>query len=143
MPINKENLQRAITHMKSVNKAHFTMSTFIDNKYEVFNECNSTGCTVGHCSVLEKNKEKYMSTLYTGQQTFKYADWSEDFFEITVESALWDFMFSEFWCSSKKQAIRRMKYVLKYGSCPEAFLEKEDGHDYCLKFNKRLELKTD
>jgi len=143
MSINKENLQKAIAHMKTVDKSHFDMSVFTSDSYRgAFNECSSVGCTVGHCSVLEENREKYTTTSSTlNSETFDYLEWSRDFFGIDTEETLWDFMFSEFWFNSKKQAIRRMKYVLKYDSYPAEFSPGGHVKNYSIKINKQLKVK--
>ena len=130
--MNKANLKKAIYHIKhNVKKKNFDMGVFRigDNSSP---ECGSVGCIIGHCTVLDDPAN--LSRFTYGD--IKFCHWSYQFFGIYKNSAesilIWDFMFSGLWSfgkntPTKKQAVKRMKYVLKHGTYPSEFIDSITG----------------
>lgn len=123
MNINRTNLKRAIKHMKTVPAHLFDMST-----YESI--CGTTGCVLGHCLILDKDNVRENHTYAAG---ITFTSWGADFFGIPSGSDVWDFLFSSDWdeyskaATTKKQAIRRMKFVLKHGDVPDDW---DENYEY-------------
>ena len=127
--MNKDNLKKAIFHIKhNVKKKNFDMQNYrgLDDRYSPV--CQSHGCIIGHCTVLD-NPEN----LPRGEtEEIYFIDWSYQFFGLSEyepkHAVIWQFMFSSGWAynnntSSKKQAVKRMKYVLKHGTYPNEFFK--------------------
>lgn len=124
--MNLENLKKAIAHIETVPSDNISMTSFRrngDNKVE----CNSVGCIIGHCVILDPKLIKYNSHGH-----LLFVDWSHDFFGIlNFRKCTWDYLFSFEWQEVgdvKKQALIRMNKVLN-GYNPET--------DWNYKFKKQ------
>lgn len=119
--MNRENLLRAIEHMKTVNADQFDMTVFNDGSdYDFdFNECNSAGCIIGHCAVIDK--KRFFEISQETQLNGPYHNWSIEFFGIgnkDMHTAEWLWLFGQAWNETDntlKGAIARMQYVYDNG----------------------------
>jgi hypothetical protein len=115
--MNKENLQKAITYMKTVPQELINMSNYKTITDNLNHKCGSTGCVIGHCSVLDTEP----LPKFDEGGNINFAQWSEDWFGLNLYGSdlIWDFMFSSNWSNYKEQIIKRMEYVLNNGAIPE------------------------
>ena len=127
------NFKRAFNHvLLNVPDSEFSMKFFRKDDYwgditeeSTTHECNTVGCIIGHCSILDTpdNFYKYSSFLY----------WSEYFFGIGMDTNYWEFCFSDYWgddevTASKTQALLRLQYLIDNKNCPKDF--DNDSEDY-------------
>ena len=143
---NIENLKRAFNHvLLNVSESQFDMSYFRRYKWGssdgliirdlISHECNTVGCIIGHCSILDTEEN-----FYTYES---FAEWADSFFDIQGNDILYNFLFSGIWgdnelmTGSKRQALLRLMFAIEdietSGSgYPDGFLypEVDSYHDY-------------
>ena len=106
--INYLNLKRMFNHiLLNVPQEMIKMSTyrFVN---QTSHECNSTGCIIGHCTILDdyKNIPKHQS----GEINFEL--WSEKFTGLNHIDFEWLWCFSGGWPNNKEQILLRLKYFI-------------------------------
>lgn len=109
--MNRENLQRAADHLRTIPQEMFDMRTFRDGDQESA-ECNSVGCAVGHCTVLDESRD--FPRNHGG--TILFYSWSKKFFEVTHWE--WEWLFAPDWkCTDNtpEGAALRIEWLLKNG----------------------------
>ena len=129
--MNLTNLKRMYNYiLENVPEEKIFMKSFRGGN-EFSHECNSTGCVIGHCTILDnlENIPKH----HNGKINF--TDWSENFTEISLLSENWDWCFGGRWPDDKKQILLRIKYLIDNQKVPKNW---DDNFDYILK-SKKLE----
>jgi hypothetical protein len=84
-----------------------------DRKYR---ECNSIGCVIGHCTVLDDDANIYRIKHMNG--LIDFVRWSEKFTGLNSNSDDWTFLFGGSWDCSDNTAIgasKRIRYYLQHG----------------------------
>jgi len=113
--MNKENLLRMAKHLKNVPRKLFSMEMFryCDNSGDMIPECNSVGCIIGHCVILDEWEEvpKVFGVI-------DFLQWSEKFTGILSLSPEWHWCFSGKWSTVDNTvdgAIARIIWLLENG----------------------------
>jgi hypothetical protein len=122
--MNRENLQRMADYIRTVPQSEFTMSTFRVNPNDIGHQCNTVGCVVGHCTILDKNP----LPIYSDTGEINFYLWSEQFTGLE-ELFMWDWCFSSRWCvvdNTTNGAALRIKWLLKNG-LPENWFDQMEG----------------
>lgn len=113
--MNKENLQKAAKLISTIPQEKFNMRDYrSSNNDRLTPECNSVGCVIGHCTVLDKNIDIFR---YVRNGTIKFELWSEVFFGFPAYSYKWDYLFSSDWSKYKEtntpeHAVYRINKIL-------------------------------
>lgn len=123
--MNIENLQKAVDHLRNnVTESQFNMYQYREGDM-LLHECDSVGCIIGHCTVLDDYENIPIIDKVVGSgKKLDFTTWSETFFDLNSESDEWEFMFSDFWSEDEKastleQAIKRLEYVINHESVPK------------------------
>ncbi|WNN12462.1 hypothetical protein MA9V2_213 [Chryseobacterium phage MA9V-2] len=115
--MNKQNIQRAINHIRTLRPENFDMQDYRAAQFtDKAPECKTIGCIVGHCTILDaKNiNEKFIDMR---NDSIMFNEWSVEFFGIGILQRSWDYMFSCNWAKSQKtntieHAIYRMERII-------------------------------
>jgi len=125
--MNKENLEKAVALLETIEDKHFDIKLFIKGaslvafkKLKENSNCGTVGCIVGHCIVLDY--DNFINNYIIPYP--KFTIWSVNFFEVVDEE--WDFLFSSDWQASefhstKEGAINRLEYAIKYDDIPDNY----------------------
>jgi len=110
--MNKENLKLMADYIETIPQDRFDMDNFRTGE-SVKHECNSVGCVLGHCTILDKRP---LPMSYSGNINF--SAWSLDFTGLDPNSDEWDYLFSSFWTYGDKTPIgaaNRIRHFLEKG----------------------------
>ena len=121
--MNKENLKKMADYIETISPERFDMLEFRTGGKKN-HECDSVGCVLGHCTVLDKNP---LPMNYIGDINF--SEWSLDFTGLYPNSDEWDYLFAPFWKAVDNTPIgaaKRIRYVLENGA-PEDWHEQMIG----------------
>lgn len=126
--MNISNLQRMIDLLKTVDQSRFNMEVYYTNmiglRHEAFDklksrnyECDTAGCVVGHCIVLDKELFNSLESLATSNSSLStiYSMWSEKFTGLKMLSLEWEWCFGSDWKytdNSITGAIDRMQAMI-------------------------------
>ena len=132
--MNKENLQRMADYIRTIPQEKFNMVAWRDgdtNKHE----CDSVGCVVGHCTVLDKIE----NIPFTSLGSIDFTRWSEDFTGIYTREE-WNWCFSDEWHevdNTPEGAALRIEWLLEKG-LPEDWEEQMNSEvPLCYKSNNK------
>lgn len=117
--MNVENLKLMVEHLKTLKPEMLKMNHWrLGDKNK--HECDSPGCVIGHCIILDPNPPR---SKEDGMLLFQ--QWSEEFVDIiSSEDEAWFYMFSGAWDDvdpTLEGAIKRIEYVIEHGKCPDSF----------------------
>ena len=87
-------------------------------------ECNSIGCVLGHCTILDKNPLPMVDGIY-----INFDSWSFDFTGLDPSSDEWYYLFGCQWFAvdnTPTGAAKRIRHLLKNGR-PEDWQEQMEG----------------
>lgn len=115
--MNRENLQRMADHIKTIPEDAFDMSAYRYANH-ISSECNTIGCAIGHCTVLD---DKELPRFSTGGIDF--AEWSKDFTGLvrsdgSMNMDAWAWCFSAEWAhvdDTPLGASQRIEWLLEHG----------------------------
>jgi hypothetical protein len=123
--MNKVNLQRMADHIRTVSQDQFDMDYYRMFEDETSAECNSVGCVIGHCTILDvDNLVRY------NDGTIDFGTWSENFTGLKITSSEWTWCFSSLWADVDNTpcgAASRIEYLIACGSVPANWLLQMDG----------------
>ncbi len=108
-------------YIRTISQEKFSMVQFRDERDNVRHECNSIGCVIGHCTVLDKPE----NIPYRTDGELDFYAWSEKFTGIEFMSPVWDWCFSGDWGevdNTTEGAAKRIEYLLEKG-LPDEFEE--------------------
>ncbi|WIC41275.1 hypothetical protein MA9V1_011 [Chryseobacterium phage MA9V-1] len=120
--MNIKNLKRAQELLKTLKPEQFDMEDFrytkpeeAFDKYKKTAECNSVGCIIGHCTILDT--ENVMSNYITCKGVINFIEWSKYFFEIGFDDKTWHYLFDAIWAenvntNTPEHAILRIQRVI-------------------------------
>ena len=121
--MNTENLKLMADYIETIPQDRFDMNTFRRGE-SVKHECDSVGCILGHCTVLD---ERPLPMNFFDNIDFNA--WSFDFTGLDPFSVEWDYLFSSFWTYGDKTPIgaaNRIRHLLENGA-PEDWREQMLG----------------
>ena len=110
--MNRKNLNRMADYIETIPQDRFDMDNFRTGE-KVKHECDSVGCVIGHCTVLDKNP---LPMNYIGDINF--SEWSFEFTGLYPNSDEWDYLFASEWGAvdnTPKGATKRIRYFLLRG----------------------------
>jgi hypothetical protein len=119
--MNKENLQRMADHIRTIPQEKFGMAYYRRGDRHTA-ECNSLGCVLGHCTVLDSGELPRFSN-----GSIDFIAWEESFTGTTQEE--WDWCFSGNWAEvddTSEGASLRIEWLIKNG-LPEDYLDQLIG----------------
>jgi hypothetical protein len=121
--MNRENLQRMADYIRTIPQEKFDMSIYRSGQEET-PECDSIGCVVGHCTILDS--EELPMVFYS--KNIDFYTWSEQFTGlIKTDSSMpewrlhgpeWMWCFDTYWAATDNTpggAARRIEWLLKNG----------------------------
>ena len=124
--MNKENLLRMADYIEKVPQEKFDMDAFRIGTYRT-PECNSIGCVIGHCTVLDA--KNVMKNFVREDGTIRFWEWSLDFTGINNDMDEWNFLFGSDWNrtdTTQTGAAKRIRYFVEKG-LPDNWLDVMDG----------------
>jgi len=110
--MNRENLKLMADYIETIPQDKFDMEIF-RNGQQTEHECNSVGCVIGHCTVLDKNP----LPLHKDGDIAFYA-WSKEFTGLEPLSGEWEYLFSSDWedmDNTPTGAASRIRHFLEHG----------------------------
>lgn len=124
--MNVENLKRMRDHLLTVPEESFDMRCWKNEIKFEGGGCETIGCVIGHCAIIDEENVTENYTKETGDSFpphIDYLGWSSEFTGIDYGCATWRYMFAPEWNnyeSTVKQAIGRMNRIIQgeevYGS---------------------------
>jgi hypothetical protein len=121
--MNRENLQRMADYIRTVPKEKFSM-IFYRTKGQDSRECNSIGCVIGHCTVLDPRP-----LPIDPFGNIEFDEWSFDF--TGVDSSEWGWCFHSDWSTRDNTptgAADRIEWLLNHG-LPKNWEEQMRGYE--------------
>jgi len=115
--MNRENLQKMADYIRTIPQDRFSMKFYRFGQHET-PECDSVGCIVGHCTILDTNP----LPIYRSK-AINFNEWSDQF--TLLYGASWAWCFSERWArvdNTSEGAALRIEWLLKHG-LPENWYE--------------------
>jgi hypothetical protein len=122
--MNIPNLLKMAEYIATVPQEMFDMEQYRDEFDERYPKCNTVGCVIGHCTVLDR-----LENIPTFNNKICFVQWSQEFTGINVSSEEWDWCFSWKWAQSDNTptgASKRIKYLIEHG-LPENWKEQMNG----------------
>lgn len=122
--MNTENLLKAAAYIRTIPQSKFDMGTYRQDG-TITHECNSVGCAVGHCSVLDTSE--HFHSIVKGYFTWNL--WATDFFGLTDNE--WTWCFTGCWDrtdNTPEGAALRMEWLINHG-LPDNWEQQIDGDE--------------
>jgi hypothetical protein len=122
--MNRENLQRMADYIRTVPQEKFNME-FYRKGNEKHHKCNSVGCVIGHCTVLDDFDN--IPTLWNDEINF--TEWSTNYTGIALRESEWIWCFDSLWNQTDNTptgAAHRIEWLLNHG-LPEDWFEQMTG----------------
>jgi len=122
--MNKENLKLMADYIETIPQEKFDMERFRTGEIK-HHECDSVGCVIGHCTVLDKNP---LPLHKSGDIAF-YA-WSKEFTGLPSLSPDWQYLFSSEWetvDNTPVGAASRIRHFLENGLPQDGREQMEDN----------------
>ena len=114
--MNKENLLKMADYIETIPQNKFDMINYRKNMGDVDVVCNSIGCAVGHCTILDMvNIQNNFIDEDDGQ--IKFFQWSEDFTGVN-DMPQWNYLFTSKWRvvdNTTQGTANRIRHVVKHG----------------------------
>jgi len=110
--MNRENLKLMANHIRKIPQELFDMRIFREGQL-ITPKCNSAGCAVGHCTVLDPNPD---GIPRFGDGEINFVKWSEIF--TSLNDYQWNWCFSWDWRlrdNTPEGAALRIEWLLKKG----------------------------
>ena len=121
--MNTYNLQRMADHIRTIPQEAFNMEGYRKGQ-DLTIKCDSVGCAVGHCPVLDPNPDKIPRHKDGG---IDYTEWSFNFTGLDINQ--WAWCFSTDWTdadNTPEGAALRIEWLLSHG-LPEDWYEQLKG----------------
>ena len=121
--MNKENLLRMADYSETIPQERFDVEIFREDNNHNTHECKSVGCTIGHCTILDKYDNV---PLFRG--LINYVQWSYQFTGISKVSE-WEYLFSADWKdvdNTPTGAAKRIRHFVENG-LPDNWEEQING----------------
>ena len=117
MEINYLNLKRMFNHvLENVPEKMIRMECFRSSDDKTSHHCNSVGCVIGHCIILDdwENIPKFHDEIV-------FSEWSSIFtgMDCNLLSDEWKWCFGALWPNDKEQILLRLKYLIDNQKLPD------------------------
>jgi len=99
-------------YIRTVPQKSFTMDTYRISSGDESAKCNSVGCVIGHCTILDEQLFNRLSPYGIFEQ------WSYLFTELFQDSPQWDWCFNGLWSycdDTPTGAADRIEWLLSNG----------------------------
>ena len=119
--MNRENLALMPAYIRIIRQEMFDMKSFRHGQYET-HECDSVGCVIGHCTILDLNPLP-MSAF----GNIDFVTWSRGFTGLLDDG--WEWCFSGGWSetdNTPEGAALRIEWLLEKG-VPEDWERQMEG----------------
>ena len=114
--MNLINLKRIFNHiLLNVSQENLEMKHYRCGD-ECSHECDSAGCVIGHCTILDE-WENIPKSYFNGK--IKFSEWSEQFTSLEHLTDNWNWCFGGEWYDNKNQILLRIKYLIDNQAVPE------------------------
>ena len=127
--MNRENLGRMSDYIRTISQEQFSMIDYRSGQQETI-ECDSVGCIIGHCTILDLPENIPIRTYFHGGGNSKLFDiWSTRFTGLESHSKEWLWCFAYYWKYSDdtpEGASKRIDYLLDNG-LPKNWYEQMHG----------------
>lgn len=123
--MNKENLLKMADYIETIPQEMFNMLEYRFGT-KITPECNSVGCIIGHCTVLDNEPLPRCRNGVIG-----FDEWSERFTGLDSWSDEWFFLFGNDWVNADNTptgAAKRIRYFVENG-LPNNWEEIIEGED--------------
>jgi len=113
--MNKDNLLKMANHIETIPQKDFDMGNFRKGGPSNEFQCNTVGCAVGHCTILDIGNVKKNFMDVNGYIEFSY--WSKDFTGV-YDMEQWQYLFGGGWSitdNTSQGTANRIRYVVKHG----------------------------
>jgi hypothetical protein len=113
--MKNRNLKRMANYIKTIPQKSFNMKIYRNGSESYTVECNSIGCVIGHCVILDKSKT---IPRFTVSGDINFEDWSVRFTGLNYFSNEWDWCFNSDWSEVDNTPIgasKRIEWMLKNG----------------------------
>lgn len=133
MEINLVNLQRMADHIKTIQQEMFDMDVYRSGQ-EKYAECDSVGCIIGHCTVLDKENLPINSF-----GKIMFGCWIEQFTGVCCQSSTsleFRWLFSTDWSFIDNTAIgayKRIEWYINHGVPKNWYNQMYNGSKLCYK----------
>lgn len=110
--MNKENLLKMADYIETVPQEKFDMEHFRFGD-ENAHECNSIGCIIGHCTILDTNPLPMYS-----DGDINFGEWSQSFTGISPFTSDWTYLFGYKWIgidNTPTGAAKRIRHYVENG----------------------------
>ena len=110
-------------YIETIPQEKFNMATYRTGE-KVKHECDTVGCVLGHCTILNKNP---LPMCRSGNINFD--TWSREFTGLDTSSSEWAYLFASDWeavDNTPTGAAKRIKHLLENGR-PEDWQEQMEG----------------
>lgn len=124
--MNRDNLQRMADYIRTIPQDMFDMSQYRKSYPATTRECNSVGCVIGHCTVLDS---KELPLLVQTGKAIDFMQWSEEFTELECGEAEWEWCFGSGWVDVDNTPIGsalRIEWLLNHG-LPTTWEDQQNG----------------
>lgn len=114
---NLVNLKRMALYVSTLKQEQFDMEIFRHGQ-EIFQTCDSVGCVIGHCTILDKPEN--ITRDENGR--IKFWEWVHNFTGIDENSDEWRWCFDSDWRyidNTPKGASQRILYFIEHLKVPE------------------------
>lgn len=117
--VKLDNLLKMADYIENVPQDVFSMDVY-RSRFQYLHKCNSVGCIIGHCTVLDSLSNIPFNRDFSGDVTIDFSLWSEQYTGISSCSGSWMYLFSFGWSGSNgdntpKGAAKRIRYYVKNG----------------------------
>jgi len=107
--MNVRNLQRMANYIRTIPQDRFSMSTYREDESNTA-ECNTVGCVVGHCTILDKE-------LFN-ENKGDFGIWIRHYAGFSFSSPEWDWCFDPAWSctdNTPSGAAKRIEWLIENG----------------------------
>ena len=111
-------------HLRTIPQRMFDMRFYREGQ-EITPKCNSVGCAIGHCTVLDPNPDAIPRNR---DGIIDYMEWSLNFADFNGSE--WNWCFDTSWVlvdNTPKGAALRIEWLLNHG-LPEDWYEQLEGN---------------
>lgn len=124
--MNVENLKKMADYVVTIDKEKILMNRFrVTDKKNI--ECDSVGCVIGHCTVLDR--ENIIKNYLDENYVILFHKWSLNFTGLRGNE--WDWCFGASWYKVDNTPIgasKRINYLLEHG-LPKNWYEQMIGEE--------------
>lgn len=121
------NLRKMANFIATISQDVFSMTQYRTAGDKLEHKCNTVGCVIGHCTLLDEPKNLLKDPL--DPNSIDFSRWSERFCGVEDMSDKWLWCFSPLWASvdnTPAGASKRIHWLLDHG-LPIDFVRQMEG----------------